>query len=192
MNELTTREFNQIKGNISRQLDILITKYGKQTIDDIKIILNSKNKRAFGNLINRIRWEKLDSRFVIIMEQYADFVDRGTKTYQTSPTPFLNVKYDGSGKVRYIPLSEKSFFSFLPSKPAQASSMKGEFTKNIEDWIKKKGIVEKKKGFIARKIWKWGIKPTPFTFKITENNKKLQQEIAKTANLFVKIKMKTK
>lgn len=190
MNELTRREFNQIKGNISNQLNILIDKYGKKTIEDIKIILNSNNKRAFGNLINRIRWERLDSRFVIIMEQYADFIDRGTKTYQKSATPFLGVKYDGMGKVRYTPMSQRSFFSFLPSKPTQAQ--KTDFTNNISNWMIKKGIVERKKGAIAHKIWRWGIKPTPFTFKITENNKKLQQEIAKTASLFVKIKMKTK
>lgn len=192
MEELTRREFNQIKGTIANRLDILIEKYGRKTIEDIKRILNSNRKRAFGNLINRIRWERLDSRFVIIMEQYADFVDRGTKTYQAKPTPFLGVKYDGSGKVRYTPMSERSFFSFLPSKPTQLDPMSGKLRDNIQKWIDKKGIVERKKGFIARSIWRWGIKPTPFTFKITENNKKLQQEIAKTASLFVKIKMKTK
>jgi hypothetical protein len=188
--QLTTKEFNSIKRNIAGQLDILITKYGKSTIEDIKAILNSNHKRAFGKLINRIRFEKLDSRFVIVMEEYAQFVDRGTKRYENKPTPYLGVKFDGMGKVKFTPLNPGAFFQPLPA--SRMNSLKKEFTTSIKDWIDKKGIVERKKGAIAHSIWRFGIKPTPFTFKITENNRKLQQEIAKTASLFVKIKMKTK
>ncbi|CAB5187118.1 hypothetical protein UFOVP163_3 [uncultured Caudovirales phage] len=188
--QLTSKEFNAIKRNIAGQLDILITKYGKSTIDDIKAILMSNHKRAFGKLINSIRFEKLDSRFVIVMEEYAQFVDRGSKTKSLSPTPYLGIKFDGLGKVRYTPLNQGAFFQF--TTPTKANPSKNDFTTSIKKWIMKKGIVERKKGAIAHSIWRFGIKPTPFTMKITENNRKLQQEIAKSASLFVKIKMKTK
>ena len=188
--QLTTKEFNSIKRNIAGQLDILITKYGKSTIEHIKAILMSNHKRAFGKLINSIRFEKLDSRFVIVMEQYAQFVDKGSKSKVDRATPYLGIKFDGRGKVRFTPLKEGAFFQPLPS--TRMNPLKEDFTSNINKWLDKKGIVERKKGAIAHSIWRWGIKPTPFTFKITENNRKLQQEIAKTASLFVKIKMKTK
>ena len=187
MNELTRREFNRVKANIVGSVDKLIDKYGKQTVNDIKMILNSGNKRAFGKLINGIRFEKLDDRFVIVMEQYAAFINSGTKTKKSVRSQVGVSEKFLSGKVTFTPLKKGSFFTWS-SNPQKSKDMFA----SIDKWVQKKGIVERKKGAIAHSIWKFGIKPTPFTFKIVENNNKLQQEIAKTASLFVKIKMKTK
>jgi len=185
--------FNKIKKNMAGMLDHIINKYGQKTVDEIRYILTRKDARATRRLLNSIKFEKLDDRFAIIMEYYAYYLDTGTKKRKKPMAPYVGAKFRGD-KVIYTPIKKGAFFVQQPNPPKSV----GKLSDNIKEWGKVKGIFRGYKDSdingaarnIAFKIWKFGIKPRPFTFKIAENYNKMSIELMKSTSLFVKIKMK--
>lgn len=188
---------NNISSILSSQIEDIMREWGEKTVNDIKRILMNPRKRInTARLINSIRYEIVKDRFAIIMNDYGKFVDWGFQGKQTGlhagwkpkMTGFVK-QQTGGGLLRLTPIKKTAFFYY--TTPQQPISGKP-FNEALDEWILRKLGPQRFKFryLIKSKIWRFGIAPRPFIFKVSDNYEKALLDVKKKVTFGIKITTK--
>jgi hypothetical protein len=189
---------NNIGNILSSQIENIMREYGQKTVEDIKRILMKSRKRInTARLINSVKYEIVKDRFVILMKDYGKFVDYGVKGhmngsydgFQPKKANFVKQQVSG-GLLKLTPIKKGAFFYY--TTPNDRISGK-KFSEAIDSWILQKLGRDKYKKYrflIRQKIWRFGVAPRPFIFKVEDNFNKAQEEIKKRVSFGIKITVK--
>jgi hypothetical protein len=189
---------NNIGNILNAQIESIMREYGQKTVEDIKrILMKSRARINTARLINSIKYEIVKDRFMILMKDYGKFVDWGVKghtsgTYggfQPKKTGFVKQQVSG-GLLKLTPIKKGAFFYYTTQNDRIGGKS---FSEAIDEWTLKKLGREKYKKYrflIRQKIWRYGVAPRPFIFKVEDNFNKAQKEVKKKVSFGVKITVK--